>query len=128
MKDSIIYTIGGFILLVFIITVLNVTVCAPAGILNKTFQSDNIIYNYEWFHDTYRAYQRRLSDIQGHKELLIDENNSKESERLRMEYVAMKMSCRTLVAEYNANSSKVNREIFKGTSVPNRLLMESCND
>lgn len=33
-------------------------VTAPSRVINKTLQTDNIINNYEWFHDAYGQYMQ----------------------------------------------------------------------
>lgn len=107
-------------------------VTAPGRVINKTLETDNIIYNYEWFHDTSRAFGARVNQIASHKRAmatipLVDQQSIAELNRYRIEIEGMRQSCRDMAARYNANASKVNRNIFMGTSVPPLLIIETCD-
>jgi len=100
---------------------------APGKVVQKTFQADNIITNYEWYYDTYAAYEARLGQITDHSSYLEAEEDRIEIQRLRIELTAMRQSCRDLATKYNANSQKVNKSIFKGGAVPETIEKEKCN-
>lgn len=104
-------------------------VTAPARVINKTLETDNIIYNYEWFHDTSRAFGARVNQIASHKRAMatVSADDRAELNRYRIEIEGMRQSCRDMAAHYNANASKVNRSIFMGTSVPPVLIIEACD-
>jgi hypothetical protein len=104
-------------------------VTAPGRVINKTLETDNIIHNYEWFHDTSRAFGARVNQIASHKRAMatVDAADHAELNRYRIEIEGMRQSCRDMAARYNANASKVNRSIFMGTSVPPVLIIETCD-
>ena len=99
---------------------------APGRVINKTMETNNIISNYEWYHDTHAAYRARLAQVQQFKTIFNTETDAKEKSRLRIELAAMQQSCRDLVTKYNANSTKTNRVIFRGKEAPESLPENSC--
>ena len=96
------------------------------GLVSKTANSDNVIHNYEWFHDTNAAFEAKVSQIQQHNEDFIAETDSKYKDKLRTELRGMQQICRELAQKYNANSTKINRGIFKGTTLPEYLDEGEC--
>ena len=100
---------------------------APGRVIGKTLETDNIIFNYEYFFDTNAAYKSRLSQVQEYRQLLASETDAGEKIRLRTEYSAMQQSCRELATKYNANSRKLNRGLFKDRQLPYELDETSCN-
>ena len=107
--------------------VLGVAASAPSKIAIKTLETDNIIHNYEWFHDVNASYQSRLGQISTHTGWLKD-SEGHEAVNLRIELGAMQQTCRDLVTKYNANSEKINRGVFKGWSLPESLNSLSCQE
>ena len=99
---------------------------APARVASRTLETDNIINNYEWFHDANAQYRSRVAQIADHKKFLKDENDKAERQRLRMEMAAMQQSCRDLATRYNANATKTNRSIFMGREAPDSLNLNNC--
>ena len=100
---------------------------APARVVSKTLDTNNIINNYEWYHDAHAQYTARLGQIRSHTELWKSADGA-ERNNLRIELSAMQQSCRELATAYNANSQKINRSIFKGTSLPETLEIEQCGN
>lgn len=101
--------------------------CLPANqVAKRMLDGDNIIHNYEWFHDANQAILAKQADITSYRDLVANTRESDARARAIMELNAMQMSCRGLVSDYNANSSKVNRNIFKGTSTPDRIDLSVC--
>ena len=86
-------------------------------IVEKTLNADNVIYNYEWFHDYQAAINARVEQIVSNKKDLEGAAPTDLS-KMRIELQAMRQSCRTMVEQYNANATKTNRSIFMGTTVP----------
>lgn len=102
-------------------------VTLPGAIITKTLNPDNVIHNYEWFHDTNTAVQARVAQIKQQKTFLSDPTNSDaEKSKLRIELGAQQQSCRELVAKYNANATKTNRSIFMGQTAPTSLDPLDC--
>lgn len=101
---------------------------APAEIIKKTVDADNILHNYEWFYDFNAQYEARLAQIAQHNLLLGYADNSKEErQRLIIEVTGMQQSCRDLATQYNANSKKLNRTLFKSNDLPYELNVNQCN-
>jgi hypothetical protein len=100
-------------------------ITAPSRVISKTLGTDNIIYNYEWFHDTFAAYSAKMGQIDTHRTLVAGAD-AKEASRLRIELAAMQQTCRELATRYNANATKTNRSIFMGREAPPYLDMASC--
>jgi len=99
---------------------------APARVISKTLDTNNIIHNYEWFYDVHASYLTRFNQVRQHKGFYKEETDKAEKSRLRMEMAAVQQTCRTLVTKYNANSEKMNTSIFKGWSLPETLNINNC--
>lgn len=100
---------------------------APGQIIERTLEPDNVIYNYEWFHDNWAAYRAKLAQIETHKELIVDTPPGSEKNRLAVEIAAMRQKCRSIAEQYNANATKTNRSIFMGREAPETLDAQACN-
>lgn len=98
----------------------------PARIISKTFDADNVITNYEWYHDANNQVIARVAQIKGHKRIIADNTDNGEKMRLRIELAAIQQSCRDLVGRYNANTTKINRDIFRGRSAPESINPSTC--
>ena len=98
----------------------------PARVITKTFDADNIINNYEFFHDANNNIQARTAQIRAHRKIAEANADPSEANRLRIEVGAMQQSCRDLVARYNSNATKVNRSIFMGRSAPESINPSTC--
>lgn len=83
-------------------------------------------HDYEWFHSSFNLIEARVAQIKDHTELILTEENQDEQRRLKMELSGMKQSCREMVANYNANSDKVNIGLFKGVTLPDHIDAELC--
>lgn len=98
----------------------------PARIVSKTFDADNVINNYEWYHDANNQVIARVAQIKGHKGIIADNTDNGEKARLRIEMSAIQQSCRDLVGRYNSNATKINRNIFMGRSAPESISPSTC--
>jgi hypothetical protein len=109
--------------------VVGTVVTAPGRVINKTLQTDNIIYNYEWFHDTAQAFGARVNQIASHKRAMaqVPPAETAELSRYRVEVEGMRQSCRDMAAHYNANALKVNRAVFRDPRTPPQLFIEACD-
>lgn len=101
-------------------------VSAPSRVINKTLQTDNIIFNYEAFFDQNAQFQSRKDQVAQYKKFLESETNPDEKIRLRTEFGAMQQSCRDLVNKYNNDSQKLNKSLFKSKNLPTELDITSC--
>lgn len=101
-------------------------VTAPSRVVNKTLQTDNIIFNYERFFDVNANFTSRAAQIKQYKEFLATETDPAERVHLRTEMAAMQQSCRELATKYNADSQKMNRSLFKDKDLPYTLNISEC--
>lgn len=105
----------------------------PLHIIEKTLDADNVIYNYEWFHQAYQDIQATDKKI-GNLEMTImqfktdmgtrtnwDFSDKEEYARLNSVLMGLKNYRQDLVAKYNARSRMVNRKIFKGKMAPEEV-------
>tara|TARA_Y100000310_G_scaffold167149_1_gene166915 strand:+ start:1725 stop:2180 length:456 start_codon:yes stop_codon:yes gene_type:complete len=105
----------------------------PGRIIQKTMDADNVIYNYEWFHQAYQditATELKITNAQN-AATLFNENagdrkdwtfeDKNESSRLGSVVLGLQNHREQLVADYNAKSKMINRNIFKGKSLPHTL-------
>jgi hypothetical protein len=100
---------------------------APGRVISKTLDTDNIIHNYEWFHDAHGQYKTRVAQLSSHREAyLATAGDQAERNRLRVEVFAVQQSCRDLANRYNANATKTNRSIFMGREAPESLDASKC--
>jgi hypothetical protein len=99
---------------------------APARVISKTLDTDNILHNYELFFDLNAGYISRTGQIDSYKTLMAGETDKGEQRKLRIEMVAMQQTCRSLVVKYNANAEKLNRKLFKANSLPEQLQIANC--
>jgi len=99
---------------------------SATGVISRTLEPDNIISTYEGFHDRWKAFEARKSQIASYQ-AVIDGSTGSEKTTALVEQQAMMQSCREIAAAYNANSDKINKSIFKGNAAPERLNQEDCN-
>lgn len=103
-----------------------VVATAPSRVITKTMETNNIINNYEWFHDVNAQYKSRVAQINEYEGRNKIETDKTERNRLAVELSALRQTCRDLAVRYNANATKSNRSIFMGTETPETLSMEKC--
>lgn len=103
-------------------------VSAPSRVINRTLTTSNILTNYEMFHDEDQQFIARVNQIGEHRGDLKTETDPAERTRLRMEMEAQQQSCRELAADYNSNSLKLNRALFKDRGLPSALDASTCEN
>lgn len=106
----------------------NSAATAPSRVVQRTLGTDNILQNYELFFDTNAAYKSRVSQIRAQEKLVKAETDHDEHSRLTMEVGAMRQTCRDLANNYNANSQKQNRALFKARDLPVELDANTCEE
>lgn len=99
---------------------------APGRVVQQTMGTNNIITNYEWFHQAHAVYSTRVSQAHAHARFLNAETDPAEKIRLRMELSAMQQSCRELATTYNARATMTNRSVFMGREAPTSLDPQAC--
>lgn len=95
------------------------------GVMTRTLDADNIITNYEWFYDASNNIMSRQKQISDTTAMMAVAKGDM-LDRLTIELMGQKQSCRDLVAEYNSNASKSNRSIFMANNLPNSFDLEVC--
>lgn len=106
------------------------TATAPARVLDKTMDTENIITSYEKFRDTYTAYESKIEQIKS--DSAVKPSSKDDADNLAIEIRGEKQACRDLVASYNADAIKTNKNIFKnppagGPVLPDHLDLGACN-
>jgi len=96
----------------------------PARVVQKTFDADNMIYNYEWFRQQYADIQAMDQKIAASKASLTAFETSAgprsgwaSSDRNRWDFLNSQVlgltnQRTTMVAAYNGRASQANRSIF----------------
>lgn len=95
------------------------------GVISRTLDPDNVIATYEGFHDRWKAFGARKEQIRSYQ-VVIDSSTGASKTTALVEQQAMMQSCRDIAARYNADSAKINRNIFKGKSAPAELNSGEC--
>jgi len=98
---------------------------SASDIIEKTYDADNAIYNYEWFKSTYekidaleKQANRAADAVDEHKELYgavagWDWTTKEEYSRLNTIKLGLQNQYDNVVAEYNARANMANRNVFK---------------
>lgn len=99
---------------------------APARVVSKTLDTDNIIQSYNRFFAINSEYTSRVAQIAAHTATVSETTDAAELGRLRMEVSAMRQSCRTLANDYNADAQKMNTSFFRDKDLPATLDAQKC--
>ena len=98
---------------------------APAHVANKFIDRsvDTSVYSYEKFRDMYNAFLAQKGKI------AIAKQHAKDDQYSEIDLEGMQQSCLNIVAEYNADSEKTTKSIFKmgGQLLTTTLDAEECN-
>jgi len=118
---------GGWVLKAVLLPAKTVTtqIDSAGNIIDKTYDADNAIYNYEWFKTQYediqateRIIRNTKIEMDAYKEMYgnvsgWDWQTKQDYNSLQKKYLGQQNFYEDLVAEYNARSNMANREIFK---------------
>lgn len=118
---------GGWALEAVLLPAKTVTtqIDSAGDIIDRTYNADNAIYNYEWFKTQYediQATERIIGntkvEMDAYKELYgnatsWDWQTKQDYNSMSGKYLGQQNYYEDLVAEYNARSNMANREIFK---------------
>lgn len=95
------------------------------GIIEKTYNADNAVYNYEWFKSTYEAIgalENKIKNAQTEVDNFVTSAGDRkdwtfedktEEARLKSVVLGLKNQREDLVANYNARAKMVNRSVFQ---------------
>lgn len=140
----------GFILKVFVPIFL---VCAvlgggwflvnrPAAVMNEVLDKDNIIYNYQWYFDTFNACKsldKKIitaeDDVTTFEEQMKGTprnewgfTNTGEYSRLQSVVTGLKNQRADLAGEYNSRSSQATRNWFKNNKLPATIPIDGLTE
>lgn len=118
---------GGWALKAGMLPFLTVTsqIDSAGNIIEKTYDADNAIYNYEWFkqrHEDIKATEIQISNtkqsMEDYRDLYgnaseWDWQKTQDYNSLNKVYLGQQNYYEGIVADYNARSNMANREIFK---------------
>lgn len=94
-------------------------------IIDKTYDADNALYNYEWFKSQYEkidAAEKQIDnthmEVDDYKDMYGDPTEwdwqtKQDYSQLRTTFLGQKNHYESLVADYNARSKMANRNIFQ---------------
>ncbi|WP_242289177.1 MULTISPECIES: hypothetical protein [unclassified Bacillus cereus group] len=116
--------------------VANKAVDTTTGVIDKTLNTDNALTNYEQFKDGYNGAKAMVQNIKNAEKSLKDieslygepntwtkDIRSKHS-FLQQNIDGYLMQYQSIVKDYNSNSSKVNRNLFKDKNLPSELPVD----
>ncbi|MDF2879708.1 MAG: hypothetical protein K0R54_265 [Clostridiaceae bacterium] len=123
----------GLKILLFPVNTISQSVDTSYGVVNKTLDADNAIYNYEWFKEQEATIRVNLkneeiakeewelfkSELPEDREKWSREDKQEESS-LRNSYYALQKLTNLSMEDYNAKSEMANRSIFKD-NLPSNL-------
>jgi len=108
------------------------------GIIERTADPDNVLYNYEYFKNEHRqilAYDNQIAtaktnvaEAEQQPRAERDFRDKEEIARQRTILQGLRNQRDNAVGEYNANARKANRSIFMGTDVPQQLMVDKASD
>ena len=81
---------------------------AAVGVAKKVAQPERIIQNYEWFHDQYHAIEAQRRNVAAMPEGSADR-------------IGTQMVLNNMIAEYNARSRQITRNLWKATDLPHQI-------
>lgn len=111
----------------------NTAVNSGKGVIEKTVDPDNIIFNYEYFHDQYNSYLKLQSNalqaenaIKDFVNLAGERKNWTSDDRMEYQMLQTRLigiinQINECASKYNSASSKLNVKIFKDRSLPYSL-------
>lgn len=135
----IIFGVVGFIgkAVLFPVHVLDKTAKTGYGIVDKTLNADNALFNYEQFHDLYQGAKQQVMNISNCKSQINNlketygEDASKYPKDVRNDLSFQQQTLegyllqyQKIVTEFNSNSQKLNRELFKSKDLPYQLPLD----
>lgn len=105
-----------------------------AGVIaERTLNADNVIYNYEWFHQHYTDWQSAGTNADAKERELTNAlaiagpasswnlATQREISQLRVELSGLRAHRVNIANEYNAHTAMANRDLFRSRSLPERL-------
>lgn len=105
----------------------------PAQVVDRVLDPDRIIQNYEWFEETYNDVKAFNAQIVTAKQQVADfqeaagpradwrREDTVEFNRLNAVLMGLRNQRDSTIAQYNARSNQITRNLFKGSNLPYQL-------
>ena len=119
-----IYFVTTVLIIVAVVTILIAFLGKGAAVVDKATDPDAIIYNYEWFEQTYNDVLKMDRQILQYKTELQEIDKDKERElyyRKFTELSGLRAIRENLVSEYNAKSKMISRKMWKSKELPREI-------
>jgi len=124
---GIIGVVAGIVVLTYIGTLIGL-ITLPARVINKAATPEKVIFNYEYFHQTYQDIRATVVKIQTAYEAMNMPNLTDEQKSTyTTNYIGTRNFIQTLVAEYNARSKMLTRRLFKDKQLPYQITVTVAN-
>lgn len=131
-------SIGGCVAkaVLFPAHVANKAIDTAAGVFDQTLNANNALFNYENFKDLYNGAKAQVMNIvsiqQSIDQLKEDYGDPvdwtkdvrDDANFLKQSLEGYKMQYQSLVKQYNSDSSKLNRNLFKDKGLPDELPLD----
>jgi hypothetical protein len=133
-KKTLFILLAAFIIIVIGAKITISVIESGTGVIEKTINPDNVLYNYEWFKqqfEDYNALKQKIEiaekSIQTFKEDFPPReewnySDKNEYSRLRIILDGLEYQKQDVVSKYNARSKMVNRTLFKDNDLPFQLF------
>ncbi|MBN2860592.1 MAG: hypothetical protein JXK93_10060, partial [Sphaerochaetaceae bacterium] len=96
-----------------------------AGVIKKATSPDNIIQSYEYFYDSYHSILAMQENVNVMKEYLVSSDATEPLKSQRsIELSGLMMNLNRCIEEYNAESRKINHNMWKADDLPYRISLE----
>ena len=117
---KIVFWTFGIMAILWVLNIVFMPFRSATGVLEKSMNADNIIYNYEEFQNIWNTCNKLNVDLGNMKS--VPENDVMFQQFSKAQRVlAIKTSLNRWIEEYNAKSKMLNRKYWKSPSLPYQL-------
>ena len=118
---GIIGAVIGVIILTYLGTVIGLIIL-PARVINKAATPEKVIFNYEYFHQTYQDILATAVKIKtAHNAMNMSNLTEEQRSTYVTNYIGTQNYIQSLAAEYNARSRMLTRKLFKDRQLPYQI-------
>lgn len=94
----------------------------PARVVNQAATPEKVIFNYEYFHQTYQDIKAQAAKIKIAYDAMNMPNLTEEQKSTyTTNYIGAQNFAQTMTAEYNAKSKMLTRKLFKDKQLPYQI-------
>jgi hypothetical protein len=120
---GVIGTIVGIVLLTYLGTAIGL-ITLPARVVNEAVTPEKVIFNYEYFHQTYQDIKATSVKIKTAYEAMNMPNLTEDQKTVyTTNYIGVQNYIQSLTAEYNARSKMLTRRLFKDKQLPYQITV-----